>query len=83
MLYYYNTQAILVFSSALLVALALQCSKIVLIFLVGLFVTPAVFITIGTRPLSQCYHDKMTLESLLDQFKSENSFLARRTYPDK
>ena len=30
---------ILVFSSALLVALALQCSKIVLVFLAGLFVS--------------------------------------------
>ena len=37
----------------------------------------------GTRPLSRCYHDKMTIESLLNQFKSENSFLGRRTYPDK
>ena len=37
----------------------------------------------GTRPLSQCYHDKMTVESLLNQFKSENSFLDRRTYPHK
>ena len=33
----------------------------------------------GTRPLSRCYHDKMTLESLLNQFKSENSSLGRRT----
>ena len=32
----------------------------------------------GTRPLSRCSHDKMTLESLLNQFKSENSFLGRR-----
>ena len=30
---------VLVFSSALLVALALQCSKIVLVFLAGLFVS--------------------------------------------
>ena len=37
----------------------------------------------GTCPLSRCYHDKMTLESLLNQFKSENSLLGRRTYPDK
>ena len=37
----------------------------------------------GTRPLSRCYHDKMTFESLLNQFKSENFFLGRRTYPDK
>ena len=37
----------------------------------------------GTRPPSRCYHDKMTLESLLNQFKSENSFLGRRRYPDK
>ena len=41
----------------------------------------------GTRPLSRCYHDKMksnlTFESLLNQFKSENSFLGRRTYTDK
>ena len=36
----------------------------------------------GTRPLSRCYHDKMILESLLNQFKSESSFLGRRTYPD-
>ena len=28
----------------------------------------------GTRPLSRCYHDKMTLESLLNQFKSETPF---------
>ena len=33
----------------------------------------------GTRPLSRCYHDTMTLESLLNQFKSENSLLGRRT----
>ena len=37
----------------------------------------------GTRPLSRCYHDKMTLEPLLNQFKSKNSFLGRRTYPEK
>ena len=37
----------------------------------------------GTRPLSRCYHDNMTLESLLNHFKSENFFLGRRTYPDK
>ena len=37
----------------------------------------------GTRPLSRCYHDKMTLESLLNQFKSENIFLGRGTYYDK
>ena len=37
----------------------------------------------GTRPLSRCYHDKMTIESLLNQFKSENFFFGRRTYPDK
>ena len=36
----------------------------------------------GTRQLSRCYHDKMTLESLLNQFKSENSYQGRRTYPD-
>ena len=36
----------------------------------------------GIRPLSRCYHHKLTLESLLNQFKSENSFLGRRTYPD-
>ena len=36
----------------------------------------------GTRPLSRCYHDEMTFESLLNQFKSENSFLGHRTYPD-
>ena len=29
------------------------------------------------------FHDKVTLESLLNQFKSENSFLGHRTYPDK
>ena len=39
--------------------------------------------TYGTRPLSQCYQDKITHESILNQFKSENSFLGRRTYPDK
>ena len=37
----------------------------------------------GTHPLSGCYHNKMTLESLLNQFKSENPILGRRTYPDK
>ena len=36
---------ILVFSSALLVVLALQCSKIVLVFLAGLFVSSAAFFT--------------------------------------
>ena len=38
-LYYYYAHAILVFSSALLVALALQCSKIALVFLAGVFVS--------------------------------------------
>ena len=33
--------------------------------------------------LSRCYHNKMTFESLLNQFKSENSFLILRKYPDK
>ena len=37
----------------------------------------------GTRPLSRCYHDKMTLEAPLNQFKSESTFLGRRTYHDK
>ena len=37
----------------------------------------------GTRPLSRCYRDKMTLESSFNQFKSENFFLGRRTYPEK
>ena len=37
----------------------------------------------GTRPLSRCYHEKMIFESLLNQFKSENSILDRKTYPDK
>ena len=46
-------------------------------------VVRSVFAPNGTRPLSRCYHYKMTLESLLNQFKSENSFLGRRTYPDK
>ena len=47
----------------------------------------------GTRPLSQCYYDKMkikfvkkycrnTLESLLNQFNSGNSHLGHRTFPD-
>ena len=34
----------------------------------------------GTRPLSRSFHDKMVLESLLNQFKSENSFLGRGTH---
>ena len=37
----------------------------------------------ATCPLSRRYHDKMTFESLLNQFKSEDSFLGRRTYHDK
>ena len=37
----------------------------------------------GTRALSRFYHDKMTLESLLKKFESENSFLGHRTCPDK
>ena len=40
-------------------------------------------IYIVTSPLSRCYHDKMTLESLLNHQKSENAFLGRKTYPDK
>ena len=36
---FYTTHAILLFSSALLVVLALQCSNIVLVFHAGLFVS--------------------------------------------
>ena len=42
-----------------------------------------ILITKGSRSLSRCCHDKMTLESLLNQFKSGNSLLGCRTYPDK
>ena len=52
------------------------------------------FVTYGTRQHSRCYHDEMktnlikkysrnilVIESPLNQLKSENSFLSRRTYP--
>ena len=40
---------------------------------------PAHFQDVTTIKWKQIWH----LESLLNQFKSENFFLGRRTYPDK